>query len=450
MAALAQPVSAGPASHTPRAVTPVLSARRVVGAVARERAQVVLAASITKILDDAANAPWLRRSCTLVAVNGQVLVAKNPDQAVTPASTMKTMTAIAALKHLDHKATLRTEVRGNQQGDTLTGPLFLVGGGDPVLETEPYANGIRFKGHQRTKLEDLADQVVKAGIRTVPSVVGDEARWDDKRTNPGWKPHFSGTEVSPLGALMVNDGGTSVAVAGKPPVRPPAGGPAVHAAAVFTELLKARGVNVGGAPGVGKAQGKTIGSVQSPPTHALVTQMMLESDNTIAEALLKELDVFLHKRQGTTAGGAQIVRETLETAKVDVKALVQDDGSGLSLNDKTSCAMLHSAVSQAGRASPLAEGLPVAGESGTLTNRMKNTSAVGRLRAKTGFLNGISSLVGWVDPKRPDWPPVSFAVVSNDVPLNQTATALADKIGVAMAAWPESFDPSGLGPKPPS
>lgn len=87
--------------------------------------------------------------------------------------------------------------------------------------------------------------------------------------------------------------------------------------------------------------------------------------------------------------------------------------------------------------------------SGTLQKRFVNTSVAGRLRAKTGSLDEVSSLVGWVDPAKPGPPPVAFAVVVNGVPQGLDAARFSDRLGVALGTWPDAPPADRVGPDPP-
>ncbi len=75
----------------------------------------------------------------------------------------------------------------------MTGNLYLVGGGDPLLRTADYVATLRYKELIYTHLEDLANAVRAAGVTHVTgAVVGDESRYDTQRYVPTWKPCVRG------------------------------------------------------------------------------------------------------------------------------------------------------------------------------------------------------------------------------------------------------------------
>src|SRR5207247_4891545 len=101
-----------------------------------------------------------------------------------------------------------------------------------------------------TPFEELARRVAAAGVKIVQGrVVGDESRYDTQRYLPSWRPRYiTDNEIGPQSALTMNDD-----FAEWQPRHLPAAQPAVHAASVFTDLLRANGVTVVGVPAQGIA-----------------------------------------------------------------------------------------------------------------------------------------------------------------------------------------------------
>ena len=106
----------------------------------------------------------------------------------------------------------------------------------------------------------------------------------------------------------------------------------------------------------------------------------------------------------TRAGGQEALLSVLSRQGLDTEGMVAVDGSGLSRNNKvspaqlTGCLVLALAYSPTHRAL-LLNNLPLAGESGGLQRRLRDTPAQGRVRAKTGFINGTSGLSGVVQTR---------------------------------------------------
>jgi D-alanyl-D-alanine carboxypeptidase/D-alanyl-D-alanine-endopeptidase (penicillin-binding protein 4) len=429
----------------PATVTPVLSPRRLPEYVTTPGADLTLR---LRLIDLVATAP--PDSCLAVEVDGRPVLAHQADRSVVPASNQKTATAAAALELLgpDHRFTTELRAGGIDGNGVVQGDAWLVGGGDPQLSTADYAATTEAQGVARTALEDLADAVVGAGItRITGRLVGDETRYDAARTVPTWRP--GGTRAGPLSALSVNDGFASYPTAANPgaafEVTPD---PPRTATATLAFLLAERGVALGGGVDVGPApdQAATLAQVESAPLAEIVGELLTYSDNQTSELLVKELGL-VARGAGTTAAGAEAVAGALAEAGLDLSGTRVVDGSGLSGTNLLTCQLLLAALSDAPADSPLNEGMAIAGETGTLAQSFQDTPAQGRLRAKTGSLNDVTSLAGFVDNEEAD--DVVFALVLYRPPFIQFADAeLRNQIALVLADYPERPPLDEVGPRP--
>jgi D-alanyl-D-alanine carboxypeptidase/D-alanyl-D-alanine-endopeptidase (penicillin-binding protein 4) len=424
--------------------TPILSVRRVPGWVAETVAAGGLSKSLAGILASPTLGAAARTSCLVVSQGGRVLYSANPTQGLIPASNMKLLTATAVLDRLGPSRRLTTTVAGARPvNGVVAGNLYLIGGGDPLLRTPNFAAALVPDQPLYTSLAQLAAQVRAAGVQTVNgAVVGDESRYDQQRSVPTWSPVYAAEgDVAPLSALDVNDGSGASATA--LPARA-AANPAAGAATTFTDLLRAAGVRVRGGASAGKAPAATpvLTSVASLPLGVEVDVMLSLSDNTAAELFTKELGLQA-AGAGTTAAGVATIRADLAADRLPVAQLVINDGSGLDRSDRVSCSLLVADLQHLGAGGVAAKGLPVAGQTGTLRDRLVGTPAAGRLRAKTGTLAGVANLSGFVLP-RPGagFPgsvlgqPIVFALVLNGVSSDDAGRTLADQVGEALAAYP--------------
>ena len=359
-------------------------------------------------------------TCLSVAEYGQELFSVDAAAPMTPASAQKLLTALGALRLLGPGSVLTTRVVVDEPpvNGVVLGDLWLVGGGDPLLMTAPYAD--RFEDPIAwSNLADLADNVVSAGILEVEGgVVGDEERYDRIRYLGTWPDRFKpgwSIQSGPLSALSVDDGFVNW-----DPVNPasslsvPADNPAILAAHLFDDLLEERGVVIRGRPDSGTVSGvleqHTVASLDSPPVRLLVEQMLVESDNTTAELLVKEMGRTATER-GTTVRGLSALLDALEAAGHPINGVVPHDGSGLDPDNRLTCSLLASVLDDRHLGSTLVDSLPVAGGRGTMKKRFVGTAGEGRVRAKTGTLRGVTSLAGVVDT--PAGRRLAFALVSN-------------------------------------
>lgn len=380
--------------------------------------------------------------CLLVEQDGAIIFERNPVTPLVPASSQKLMVGIALVARLGPDFRFETEVVAPAPpgGDGRLDDAWLVGAGDPFLATPDYiayaASKPRLVSLPLTPLTTLADALVAAGVRDIPGGLhGDESRYDTARSVPTWKPSYvREAEVGSIGALTVNEG-----LASWGPSQAVASDPAANATGALTTMLNERGVTSAppGPPPDGSrtapAGGVVVASVRSAPLAAIVAATLRASDNYAAEMLLRELD-----RQtggaGTTAGGAARVVDEMGRAGVGTEGVHLNDGSGLDLGNRSTCRALLGALTLSSRPdlSAVAEGLAVAGRTGTLATRFLGTPVEGRLAAKTGWISGAAALVGRIDGA----PARRFALIVNGNFNWATAKALQDQVVTVLATVP--------------
>jgi D-alanyl-D-alanine carboxypeptidase/D-alanyl-D-alanine-endopeptidase (penicillin-binding protein 4) len=151
---------------------------------------------------------------------------------------------------------------------------------------------------------------------------------------------------------------------------------------------------------------------RSPPLRALVKQMWLESNNHFAEQLLRALGAT--RGAGTEANGAIVERAELKRDAVPQNGLRTIDGSGLAPTDRvaplTLATLLARAAAEPG-GSLVVDSLPRVGIEGTVRYR-RLTDGLGRVRAKSGHIEDVNSLAGYVQTRRHGR--IAFAILVND------------------------------------
>ncbi len=428
--------------------TPVFSARRVPALTQSLAATPGLADDLDAVV--AAGPPDV---CLQVSVAGRTLYATGSDRSLVPASNQKVLTADLVLRVLgpDHRFTT-TVVGSLDRNGTVTGDLYLVGGGDPVLRTRAYDAYFGDDAGGATSIEELADAVVAAGVhRVTGSVVGDESRYDTLRGVPSWPDdrYLRQHQLGPLSALSLNQGFRSFPAEYSDEGLAelvPADDPATFAAATFGDLLAERGVQVDGPPRAGGAPttAPTIAAVDSPPLADVVGQLLNRSDNQISELLVKEAGV-LGGGGGTTADGLAVLWDALIAAGLPDTGVGIHDGSGLGYDNRLTCGLLATVLSEAGPGSDIDRGLAVAGETGTLRERFTDDAVRGRLRAKTGSLNEVTSLSGFASPD--DAPEVVFSYIANGAVVGPELLGLQERLGETLVSHGRDVPLSALGPR---
>ena len=385
-AGAAEPLSL-PLTTEPAPTEPIFSVRRI----ARTTAIEARVSNVRSLLADFTKA-LPPDSCVVVRAETREVSATRASRPLIPASNMKLLVAAAALDVLGADYRFTTSLIGNRVGDTIVGNLWLVGGGDPVLSTRAYPPTQLYPTTSPTFLDSLADELRASGINKITgSVVGDESRYDDERYVPTWGDGIRSIEAGPLGALMVDDG-TLLGDPFKPAQ------PAVGAATAFTRLLRARGITVIAAPrsGVAPTDGVTIGEVISAPLGVLLGDVLANSDNNAAELLLKEIGL-VDEGSPTRVAGLQAVASVLVQRGISTDGVVLVDGSGLDANNRLTCSLLVDLLESFGSQSVLAEGLALAGSTGTLREQFTTPPALRRIRAKTGTLRTSKALSGFYE-----------------------------------------------------
>ncbi|MFJ2262468.1 D-alanyl-D-alanine carboxypeptidase/D-alanyl-D-alanine-endopeptidase [Streptomyces sp. NPDC087844] len=361
---------------------------------------------------------------------GKRLYGKGADDPLTPASTTKIATAVAALTAAgpDHRIATRAVLEPG------TEEVVLVGGGDPTLTAREDADG-------NASLRDLADDTARA-LKSREAGKTDKAGKGGKSEKGGRTAEvtlsydtslYAGSAVHPIGADNTNLAPVTALMADEGRLDDSAGGPAdrsddpaADAADTFADLLHERGIKTT-APGTSKAsaRAKTLATVKSPPLSALVERMLTSSDNDIAEALARQTALAAGEPASFEGGGAA-THEQLKKLGLPLKGAKFADGSGLDRADKLTADLLTALLAEAAdpdrpELRPVLTGLPVAGFTGTLSKRYAGQPGTGLVRAKTGTLTGVHTLAGTVVDT--DGRLLAFAFLTeSDPPTDATTT----------------------------
>ena len=344
------------------------------------------------------------------------------------ASNTKLFTTAAALARYGSDGTLGTAVLGDGELDedgVWRGDLYLRGGGDPTFGTRRF---VRRSYGQGATVEKLAG-LIEAGIERVAGrVFGDESRFDSLRGGPESR-YAASIWVGPLSGLAFNRG------LGDETGRSFQRDPPLFAAAQLDAALERRGVSVRLRPRTGSAGAdkQVLASVDSPPMGRLIALTNKPSDNFFAEMLLKDLALQARGR-GTTAGGAKIAAGFARRLGSGARLV---DGSGLSRGNRASPRQVVKLLSemlevdQEDYDDDFIDSLAIAGQDGTLADRMRRAPARWRCRGKTGTLSNVSALSGYCEATSGDT--YVYSILMNDV-YPTSARRLQDAMLQAIAA----------------
>lgn len=398
---------------------------------------------------------------------GRRVLDLNSDMAMLPASTMKLLVAAVALDAFGPDHRIKTDVTATTPVDSfgyLAGDLVLEGGGDPVLATADYRTHV-YPSRPHTSLEELADAVAATGLRWVAGdVVGDGAAWGGEPLAPGWRDSYLSDHDARRITPLTVDAGLTVAVtipeSGDVEVElEQAHDPAAHAATEFTRLLRERGIHVTGT-GVAAAEPVAaehhVAAIASPPLRDVLRFMVQRSDNHVADTLMRHLGHELGG-DGSWLGAGEVVRAAMHEMDVDVTGVTVVDGSGLSRDDRVTAAALadlDAAMARTAHAEEWAGLMAVTGESGTLRRRLAGTHGHGRFYGKTGTLDDVKAVAGFVTD---DGGRLHLSVLGNDLAGGDrwTVIVLMDELALRLVEFADGChrqlvpEPSELASVPP-
>ncbi|MEE1756735.1 D-alanyl-D-alanine carboxypeptidase/D-alanyl-D-alanine endopeptidase [Streptomyces sp. SP18CS02] len=378
-------------------------------------------AGLKGTLDPLLDAPGLgplRTASVVDVATGEQLYGKGADTPMTPASTVKVATAVAALTALGPDHRIPTTVVADPGARRIT----LVGGGDPTLDT--------------TRLRALAKDTA-AALRG-RGVTGVRLFYDTSLySGPRLHPIGVNANIAPVTALMTDEGRVDGSTRG---VAPRSADPAGDTARAFGRLLTEQGVTGADDPAPGHPAAKRttpLARTHSRPLSALVEHTLTHSDNDLAEALARQT-ALATGRPASFEGGGAAVRAQLGRLDVPLGGARFADGSGLDRRDRISAALLTALLARAaepGRPElrPVLTGLPVGGFSGTLENRYGPASpGAGLVRAKTGTLTGVNALAGTVVSRGGRL--LAFAFLAGRTPSPSTAQPALDRLAAALTS----------------
>lgn len=303
--------------------------------------------------------------CVYDLTDNKMLYQYNGKDLFRPASTQKLLTSITALNTLGGNYNFRTSIyySGEIKDSVLTGDLYVVGGFDPALDSNDL----------QTLVSDIARYNIK---RIAGHVYYDVSMKDDAQVTQGW-PRSSRPVLDPL---VLNRGRNFMPS--------------------FMEKLSDKGIAVdSGYTEKICPKGLTVMTQCSHSIEQILFRMLKRSDNLYAEATFYQLAALMTDSNATNKDAAKVIKAQIQKVGMNPDNYRIVDGSGLSYDNAISpeleIAFLKYAYENPEIYKYLYQSLPIAGVDGTLSRRMQNTTAERNVRAKTGTLNGLSSLAGY-------------------------------------------------------
>lgn len=417
-----------------------------------------LSNEISRIIDRAEFQPY-HWGVVVQTLSGTQLYNRDGDKLFTPASNLKLLTTAVALRQLGANTRLRTSVYQMPNNS-----LLVVGRGDPSLTTKElqligqqierrgyrqlsqiYFDDGYFRGEAiapswewgdlSTDYATAANSLIlnqnTVALTVSPQQVGAPLKytWSTPNLIP-WQVENLSVTAAANSQNTVN----AMASFGKPVLKL-TGSLAQNAqptkidlavanpGEVFMnslrQILTQQQIGVGNTrlvTGQNLTNLREIAFINSPTIAELVNETNLNSNNLYAEVLLKSIGKTNPQHSfspdSSTDLGLAIVKQKLTELAVNPQGYRLDDGSGLSRHNLVSprtFVQVLSAMARLPEGTLYRNSLPIAGLTGTLKNRLKNTPAQGRVRAKTGSMTGVISLSGYVEPSQ--YSPLVFSII---------------------------------------
>ncbi|MFD5278405.1 D-alanyl-D-alanine carboxypeptidase/D-alanyl-D-alanine-endopeptidase [Pseudarthrobacter sp. NPDC058362] len=378
------------------------------------------------------------------ALTGQVLFDRGGSAGRVPASNMKLLTAVAALRSLGPERRFSTSVVAGSR----PGQVVLMGGGDVLLGAgNSTPNAVMGRAGLATLAEQTVESLRTSGAAGKIAVLLDDSLFTGPALNPAWDAgDVEAGEVAPLYPLALNSARYDPQVVTGP--RPQDA--ALTAAGVFADLVRTKGKAAGLAVAAGvvrvpaMAAGapetrETLAEVESATVAEQVGWMLQTSDNYLAETLGRMAAV-ADGLAGSYDAATAVVRTQVGEAGIPTGAMNLADVSGLAMENQVSARQVAEVVRAITsgtdpRLRAALGGFPVAGLTGTLDTRYGDDATgygAGLVRAKTGTLNTVLALSGYVVDADGRLLVFSFigngltpGAAGNKAAMDQAATALA-------------------------
>lgn len=328
-------------------------------------------------------------------LNQDTILAENITRSMIPASVTKLFTTATALSIMgaDHYFSTRLLTDDLQTDDgIINGNLFIKGYGNSMFTS--------------SDLNDMINDLLSLGIKEITGdIIGDDSYFDDIYVRDDWIPNEKANVKLPAISALVLDRNQSITqrkVGNR--IRhytENVKSPPVFAASRLRERLISEGILVNGAAKSSSApfQVKML-SEKKTSIREIISIINKNSDNFLAEVLFKAIGAAASGKQGNSLYSQQSILNFIDVNGIYKPGTSIVDGSGISRFDQVTLAsvtgILEKMYFDLRHFDDFYNSLSIAGIDGTLRNRMTGTPAENNFRGKTGTLNGVISVSGYL------------------------------------------------------
>ena len=358
---------------------------------------------------------------------------KNAFVSMTPASNTKLFTTATALSLLGGDFPLFTKIMTNDlniKNGVINGDIFIKGYGNSTFTV--------------SDLEVMVNTIKSKGIRKITGrIIGDDTYFDDVYFRGDWiTDEVANVSLPPISAIVIDRNREVTYKKIRRRMKSyttNVSDPPLHAAKLLREKLAAEGIEVGGICMKGETPGNAVTLAESKIIlRNLISLINKHSDNFLAECLFKTIGAESSKQQGNSFYSTQAITNFLEENGVYLKGSSILDGSGISRFDQVTpisiAGILEKMYFDIANFEDYYKSLSIAGVDGTLRNRFTGTSAENNLHGKTGTLDGISSLSGYLTTAKGDDLIISI-IMEFDKKGNRFHHEIQDEIVKILTDW---------------
>jgi len=325
----------------------------------------------------------------------------NHTQSMIPASNTKLFTTAVALEMMGSGYILSTQILSDDSDFS-----------DSILNGNIYLKGLGNSVFTSSDLDSLVIELKNLGIRKITgNVIGDDTYFDDVYTRDDWiKGERANVRLPAISALVLDRNTKKVQKKRRGrwrTYRIYVSDPPEYASTTLREKLVDAGVIVSGNAVVGETPLSATMLVQSSVVlNDLIKLVNKNSDNFLAECLFKTIGAVASGKQGNSFYSTQAILTFIEDNAIYSDGTSVVDGSGISRYDQITVGaitgLLEKMYFDLKNFSDFYSSLSIAGVDGTLEDRISLKSETINFRGKTGTLNGVSSLSGYLTTKSGD------------------------------------------------
>lgn len=358
---------------------------------------------VNKIKEILYNLPSDTRSGILIydPLSQDTVFGLNEYTAITPASLTKLFTTATSLSLMGGDYKLSTKLLTddlNIKDGTIDGNLYIKGYGNSTFTD--------------ADLQELVGRLIQIGITKISgNIIGDDSFFDNIYTRADWiEDEGANIQLPPVSALVLDRNKITIRKKVRRRYRfitELVKDPPDFVAERLLEKLKSNGLEVTGKAGSGNTPVKTYTLAEkSVLLKDLIALINKHSDNFFAECLFKTLGAESSGVQGNSFFSQQAIQKFMKENGIYSKNTEIVDGSGISRSDQVTPLALNGILEKMyfdlNNFDDFYNSLSIAGVDGTLGNRLMDSNAENNFRGKTGSLNGVSGLAGYLNLKNGD------------------------------------------------